>query len=284
MTDPLVTTAWLASQFGDPTLRVVDGSFRMPGVQPTAAEDHAAAHLPGAVFFDIDAIADRASPLPHMLPAPDDFARAVAALGIGNDDLVVVYDAGNYMGAPRVWWTFRVFGHRNVRVLDGGLKKWRAEGRPLETGRVTPRPARFAAAFEPARVRDKAALVANLATCAEQIVDARARERFEGTAAEPWPGRRPGRIPQSRNVPFGAVFDAASGVFKPADELARIFAAAGVDLARPLVTSCGSGVTAATLTLALARLGVDATALYDGSWAEWGLPDGPPITSGVNGP
>lgn len=278
--DPLVSTQWLADHRDDPALRILDGSFKMPGATPTAAEDYAAAHLPCAVFFDIDAVADRTSSLPHMLPTPEAFARAAAALGIGNDTAVVIYDAGNYMGAPRVWWTLRSFGHANVRVLDGGIRKWRAEGRALTDAVPTPRPATFTARYEAARVRTKEQLVANLATRAEQVIDARARERFEGAVVEPWPGRRSGRIAESRNVPFGAVFDADTGVFKSADDLARIFAEAGVDLRRSLVTSCGSGVTAATLTLALARLGYDATALYDGSWAEWGLPDGPPVATG----
>lgn len=278
--DPLVSTQWLADHGGNPALRILDGSFKMPGVTPTATQDFAAAHLPGAVFFDIDAIADRASPLPHMLPTSEDFARAASALGIGNTNPVIVYDAGNYMGAPRVWWTFRVFGHHNVRVLDGGLKKWRAEGRPLTDTIPTPHSVPFTAAFECARVRGKNQLVANLAAQAEQVIDARTRERFEGGVIEPWPGRRAGRIPGSCNVPFGTMFDADSGVFKSSDTLRKIFADAGVDLEKPLVTSCGSGVTAATLTLALTRLGVDASALYDGSWAEWGLPDGPVVATG----
>lgn len=278
--DPLVSTAWLAEHRADPALRILDGSFKMPGVTPTAAQEFAAAHLPGAQFFDIDAIADRTSALPHMLPTPEGFARAASAFGIGNTTPVIVYDAGNYMGAPRVWWTFRVFGHHNVRVLDGGIRKWRAEGHPLTDAIHTPNPMRFTAAFESARVRGKDHLIVNLTTHAEQVIDARTRERFEGRVTEPWPGRRAGRIPNSHNVPFGALFDADSGVFKSADALSSIFADAGVDFQRPLITSCGSGVTAATLTLALARLGVDATALYDGSWAEWGLPDGPAVITG----
>jgi thiosulfate/3-mercaptopyruvate sulfurtransferase len=290
-TDPLVTTEWLAarldqtrlgqSRAGGPRLHLLEANFKLPGATPTVAEDYAARHLPGALFFDIDAVADRASPLPHMLPTADEFGRDIGALGIGNDDTVVVYDAGAYMGAPRAWWTFRAFGHRDVFVLDGGMKKWLAEGRPVEAGQNAPSASgRYRARLDPSRVRDMAQLVANVGTCSEQVIDARSRERFEGAAPEPWPGRRSGRIPGSRCMPFAIFTDAETGVFKSVPELRQLFADAGVDLRRPIVTTCGSGISAATITVALARLGVDDSAVYDGSWAEWGLPGGPEVATG----
>lgn len=279
-TDPLVTTEWLAARLGDATLRVVDGSFKMPGVTPTAEGDYRAAHLPGAVFFDVNAVADRSNPLPHMMPTADQFAHDAGALGIGNDDTVVCYDAGNFVGAPRVWWMFRTFGHRDVFVLDGGMQKWRAEGRPVTAAAALRAPRAYRARFDAARVRHRADLVANVVSRAEQVVDARSRERFEGAVAESWPGRRSGRIPGSLSIPYPLLSDADTGVFRSREELARIFAEARIDLNRPVVTTCGSGVTAATITLALARLGHDIGALYDGSWADWGLPDGPDIATG----
>lgn len=279
--DPLVSTAWLAERLDDPRLRVVDASYKMPAMRPpTAREDYAARHIPGAVFFDVDVVADQASSLPHMIPTAEEFARHVGTLGIADDSQVVVYDAGTYLGAPRAWWMFRLFGHDDVKVLDGGLKKWMAEGRPVDAAPVLPRPASFTARFAPAGVRRLDQMVANLDSRAEQVVDARARDRFAGEAAEPWPGRRAGHIPGSRNVPFNELIDPATGTMKPADELRRIFAAAKLDLGRPIVTSCGSGITAAVVSLALARVGIDDAALYDGSWSEWGLPGGPPVATG----
>ena len=277
--DPLVSTEWLNAHLADPDLRVLDAAYRMPAMRPpTAREEYAQRHIPGAAFFDIDAVADQASALPHMLPSADQFAHDVGALGITNDDLVGICDGGDYMGAPRAWWMFAAFGHARVKVLDGGLKKWIADGHAVSAEAVAPHPRAYRARLEEARVRRIAQLEANLASRAEQVVDARARERFEGTAVEPWPGRRSGRIPDSRNVPFNMLIN-ADATMKSPQELQAIFREAGVDLARPIVTSCGSGVTAGTLSLALARLGVD-SALYDGSWAEWGLPDGPPIAAG----
>jgi thiosulfate/3-mercaptopyruvate sulfurtransferase len=278
--DPLVSTEWLAAHLNDPHVRIIDASFKMPGVPPRPIEDYRNAHIPGAVFFDVDSVADRTSSLPHMYPSAAQFAHDVAALGISDDDLVVAYDSGSWLAAPRAWWMFLSFGHRNVKVLDGGLKKWLLEERATESGDSKPPTGQSSAKFEAANVRSKDQVIANIDAGAEQIVDARTRDRFEGNAAEPWPGRRSGRIPGSRNVPFGELVDAATGAMKPVAELRRAFAGAGVDLERPIVTTCGSGVSAAVLTLALYRLGVRGSALYDGSWAEWGLPDGPPIATG----
>jgi thiosulfate/3-mercaptopyruvate sulfurtransferase len=278
--DPLVTTDWLAAHLDDPTVRIVDATFKLPGVLPLPKDDYLAAHIPGAVFFDVDVVSDHSSPLPHMFPAAEQFGRDVGALGIGNGDTVVLYDSGGWVAAPRAWWMFLSFGHRDVRVVDGGLKKWRAEGRPVESGAVTAKPAVFKAGYDARRVRSIQQMMANVESRAEQVIDARAGERFEGRVVEPRPGLRSGHIPGARSLPYNNLFDATTGAMKPLDELRKAFAGAGVDIARPIVTSCGSGVSAAVLTLALYRLGVENPALYDGSWAEWGQPDGPPVATG----
>ena len=278
--DPLVTTDWLAAHLNDPKVRIIDASYKMPGVTPLPADDFLASHIPGAVFFDVNTIADPNDQRPHMYPGAEQFARDVGALGISSHDTVVAYDSGGWVAAPRAWWMFLSFGHPNVRVLDGGLQKWKAEGRSVESGAVTPKPARFHARLDPGFVRSKEQLLGNLETRKEQLVDARPRPRFEGSVVEPWPGRRSGHIPGSRNVPYAELFDAKTGAMKPLEELRKAFAAASVDLASPIVTTCGSGVSALVLTLALYRLGVRGSALYDGSWAEWGLPDGPPVATG----
>lgn len=278
--DPLVSTDWLAAHLDDPKVKVIDASFKLPGVLPLPVDDYLGAHIPGAPFFDVDAIAAQDDPRPHMYPDAERFAREVAALGISCGDMVVAYDAGGWVAAPRAWWMFLSFGHSNVRVLDGGLKKWRAEGRPTQSGKVTPAPGKFQAKLDPSYIRSQQQVIANLETRTEQLVDARPGGRFEGTVAEPRPNSRSGHIPGSRSVPYAGLFDAETGTMKPLDELRQAFKSAGVDLARPIVTSCGSGVSALVLTLALYRLGVRGTALYDGSWAEWGLPDGPPVATG----
>lgn len=278
--DPLVSTDWLAARLDDPGVKIIDASYKMPGVLPLPSDDYLAAHIPGAVFFDVNAIADHDDPRPHMYPNAQQFARDAAALGISNGDTVVAYDSGAWVAAPRAWWMFLSFGHRNVKVLDGGLKKWLREGRPTHSGKVAPKPGKFQSTLDPAFVRSRQQLLADLNTHVEQLVDARPRPRFEGTVAEPWPGRRSGHIPGSRNVPYAELFDPGTGEMKPLDDLRKAFAGAGVDLTKPIVTTCGSGVSALVLTLALYRLGVRGTALYDGSWAEWGLPDGPPVATG----
>ena len=276
----LVSTEWLAQRLAAPETVVVDGSFYLPALKRDAAAEYLAGHIPGAVRFDIDAIADHSNPLPHMLPDAAQFARDVAALGISNGDTVVAYDSGGWVAAPRAWWMLLSFGHANVKVLDGGLKKWLREGRPTHSGKVTPKPGKFQARLDPGYLRSQQQLVGNLETGAEQLIDARPRPRFEGSVAEPRPGLRGGHIPGSRNVPYAELFDAETGAMKPLEQLRRIFNGAGVDLTKPIVTTCGSGVSALVLTLALYRLGVRGSALYDGSWAEWGLPDGPPIATG----
>ena len=279
-TDPLVSTKWLADHLHDKKVKVIDASFKMPGVMPLPKEDYERAHIPHAVFFDVDAISDHANPLPHMFPDAEQFGRDIGALGISNADTVVIYDSGSWVAAPRAWWMFVAFGHEKVRLLDGGLKKWIAEGHPVQGGNVLIRPATFKATFDARRVRSIEQMAANLASRAEQVIDARAKERFEGSVAEPRPGLRAGHIPGSRNLPYGNLIDAETGTMKPLEELRAAFSSAGVDLRKPIATSCGSGVSAAVLTLALYRLGVENPALYDGSWTEWGQPDGPAVAIG----
>jgi thiosulfate/3-mercaptopyruvate sulfurtransferase len=278
-TDPLVSTEWLAENLGKPGVKVVDASFKMPGVLPLPKDDYLAKHIPGAVFFDVDAVSDHSNQLPHMFPSAEQFGRDAGALGIGNDDTVVIYDSGGWVAAPRAWWMFLSFG-KQVRILNGGLKKWAAEGRKVESGQATLTPSTFKAAFDARRVRSMQQLVANISSRAEQVIDARANERYQGKVAEPRPGLRAGHIPGSLSLPYNNLFNAATGEMKSLDELRAAFLGAGVKLDAPIVTSCGSGVSAAVLTLALYRLGVENPALYDGSWTEWGAADGPPIATG----
>ena len=266
---PLVTTEWLAANMGRRNVRVVDGSWHMPQLKRDARAEFAQAHIPGAVFFDIDAIADRATSLPHMLPRAAEFARAVGALGIGSGDRVVVYDSRGIVSAARVWWTFRVFGHDRVAVLDGGFPRWRAEGRLVGSGQATPRPRRFSARLRRRLVRDLAGVRGNLKTRREQVLDARSRGRFTGSEPEPRAGLRSGHIPGSLNLPYEQLYQADGRLLGP-DALRRQFEAVGLDLAKPIVTSCGSGVTASVLALGLAALGRADVAVYDGSWTEWG--------------
>ncbi|MGX1169617.1 thiosulfate/3-mercaptopyruvate sulfurtransferase [Bradyrhizobium sp. USDA 372] len=279
-TDPLVSTEWLATHIGDANVKILDASFKLPGVLPLPKDDYLAAHLPGAVFFDVDAVSDHSNPLPHMFPSAEQFGRDVGNLGIGNSDTVVLYDAGGWVAAPRAWWMFLSYGHSNVRILNGGLKKWRTEGRATESGEVEPKPATFKARYDANRVRSMQQLIANLESRKEQVIDARAADRFEGRAPEPRPGIRSGHIPGARNVPYNLLFDAATGEMKPLEDLRAAFTNAGVKLDAPIVTSCGSGVSAGVLTLALYRLGITDTALYDGSWSEWGQAGGPAIATG----
>ena len=267
--DPLVTTDWLAKHLTDPDVRVVDGTWHMPQAKRDPRAEFEAVHIPGAVFFDIDAIADRTTTLPHMLPSPEAFGAAVGALGIGNGQRVVVYDLRGVVSAARVWWTFRAFGHDAVAVLDGGLRKWRAEGRPVQSGSAAPAHRAFAARLRPELVRDIEAMRANVLSRAAQVLDARSAGRFAGTEPEPRAGLRGGHIPGSLNLPYETLYR-ADGTLKAPDELRRAITAAGVDVSRPVVTSCGSGVTASVLALALYLVGRPDAAVYDGSWSEWG--------------
>jgi thiosulfate/3-mercaptopyruvate sulfurtransferase len=264
-----VSTRWLAARLGDPEVRVLDGSWFMPDQNRDAQAEYDAAHIPGAQFFDIDEIADTASALPHMLPSAEKFASRVRRLGVGDGRQVVVYDQAGLFSAARVWWMFKAFGHDAVAVLDGGLPKWRAEGLPLEAGPPIARDRHFIARKRPDLVRDVTQVAAATKLGGEQIVDARSAARFSGEEPEPRPGLRSGHIPGSVNVPYRAVLN-ADGTLKEAADLRALFAEAGVDLAKPIVNTCGSGVTACILSLAQMRAGATRTAVYDGSWSEWG--------------
>jgi thiosulfate/3-mercaptopyruvate sulfurtransferase len=275
----LVSTEWLMSRLGSPGLRVVDGSWYLPGSGRDPAAEYAAGHIPGAVFFDLDATSDQTTPLPHMLPTAAAFVDRMMRLGLNQSDDLVVYDgSGVNLSAPRVWWTFRTFGHRRVAVLDGGMQKWRRENRPIERGVIQIPPGHFTARLDPASVRDLAAVRGNLETGAEQLVDLRSRGRFMGVEPEPRPGLRGGHVPGSRNLPFTELAGPDGTMLAPG-ELRRRIEAAGIDLARPIVATCGSGTSACTLVLALDLLGRRA-AVYDGAWAEGGGRSDTPVESG----
>jgi len=265
--DPLVSTAWLAERLGDPGVRIVDATLPLVGQPGHGRDSYLAGHIPGAVFFDINAIADLDTDLPHMLPTPQAFADAAGALGLGRDATIVVYDAHGIYSAPRVWWTLRVMGYPSVFVLDGGLKAWRAEGRMIELEVRTPSPVAVAPEPDPALVKSLAEVTGVLTDGSAQVIDARSAGRFRGEAPEPRASLRSGHMPGALNLPFDQVVN-ADGTLKSVDELKAVFA--HVDLARPIVTTCGSGVTASVLALALARLGRFDAAVYDGSWTEWG--------------
>ena len=266
---PLVPVDWLAARMGSPGLVVVDASWYLPIQNRSAVGEYLAGHLPGAVFWDIDALSDRASPLPHMLPDPETLARAIGVLGIGNDDRVVVYDGSpNHATAGRVWWALRVAGHQQVAVLDGGLNAWRRAGLPIHAGWTQWAPKRFTARWRSELVRSRRD-VEQAAESGGQILDARSRGRFAGTEPEPRPGLRGGHIPGSKNLPYPEL-TAPNGAFGDVAALRALLEQSGIDLRRPVITSCGSGVTACALALALEAVGHREWSVYDGSWAEWG--------------
>ena len=271
MTDTthLVSTAWLTEHLGDPDLRILDGSWYLPTENRDARAEFEAAHIPGARFFDIDDVSDHRSALPHMVPPVEKFMSRVRALGVGDGHQIVVYDGHGIFSAARVWWLFRLMGHRNVAVLDGGLPKWMAEGREVTDAPPVVRDRHMTVQRRDAWVRDVTQVAQAAKLGDHEIIDARAAARFRGDAPEPREGLRAGHIPGSRNVRFGDVLN-QDGTLKSDDALRAVFEDAGVDLDKPAITTCGSGVTAAVLFLALTRLGKDDVSLYDGSWTEWG--------------
>lgn len=278
---PIVATEWLARHLGEPGLVVVDASWYLAAMNRSGKAEFASGHIPGAVYWDLDELSDRSAPLPHMLPPPDELGRSIGILGIGNDSRVVVYDgSGNNLSAPRVWWMLRVAGHRDVSVLDGGLRKWKSEDRALVSGHPPWEPRDFEVRWQPELVRSLDQTLAASSTRSHVLVDARSRGRFAATEPEPRPGLRGGHIPGARNVPYGDLVR-SDGTIRPVAELRARFIDAGVDLTRPMVLSCGSGVTACAIGLGLEVLGKGGWAVYDGSWSEWGRPEGPPLETGA---
>jgi thiosulfate/3-mercaptopyruvate sulfurtransferase len=275
----LVSTEWLAGRLAAPGLVVLDASYHLPAAARDAAGEFAAAHIPGARFLDLASLFDPGSPVPYAFPTPDQIAARLAGLGVGADDTIVIYDDSAIRTSARAWFVLTASGRGKVAILDGGLAKWRAEGRPLESGTPAVTPAAPAAFTPSTRVRTKAQMLANIDSKAEQVLDARSADRVYGSGIDPVHGGQNGRIPGALNLPFSAVFN-ADGTWKSPEELRALFAAAGIDLARPITTTCGSGVTASVLLFALRLLGVDSAALYDGSWSEWSADPATPKAQG----
>ena len=275
--DRLVSTLWLEAELGAPDLRVLDATVFLPGSGRDARAEYEAAHIPGAAYFDIEEISDRDNPLPHMLPPAHKFASRMQTLGVGDGNRIIVYDYSPLHSAARAWWMLRIFGAHRVALLDGGLQKWMAEGRPVETGIQERRHGHFTAWLDDKAVVDKAQV---LGLVGEEIVDARPAPRFAGEAADPRSGVASGHIPGSRNAPQSDFFRADNS-WKQGEELQAVFDAAGVDLARPMVTTCGSGVTAAVILFGAHLLGKDDVRLYDGSWSEWGADPATPKATGA---
>ena len=279
MTDPLVSTQWLSDHLADPDLRILDGSWWLPAEKRSGHAEYLEAHIPGAVFFDIDAQSDQSSDLPHMALSPEAFAQAGSKLGLSRSGITVVYDTFGIRAAARVWWNLRLMGFDKVYVLDGGLKAWRAEGRALESGEVPLTPTLLTPAHNPAIIRNASEVTSILTTGSAQMVDARGAARFRGDAPEPRPGLKSGHMPGALNLPFDSLLN-PDGRMKSVAELTEVFKSASINLGKPIVTTCGSGVTASVIALALACLGHHDIPVYDGSWSEWGALEGAAIEVG----
>ncbi|WP_449410556.1 3-mercaptopyruvate sulfurtransferase [Methylobacterium komagatae] len=276
---PLVTPAWLYERLSAPDIIVLDASWYLPAAGRDPEAEYRAAHIPGAIRFDLDAMSDTESSLPHMMPRPEVFASRMRALGIGDGQQVVIYDGMGLFSAPRVWWMLKTFGMRDALVLDGGLPAWLAAGYPTEEGETQPRERRhFTARLDNGAVADAGDIARALETGSAQVVDARSGPRFRGEEAEPRPGVRPGHMPGAKNLHYASL--QREGRMKSPEELAEVFTAAGVDPRRPVLTTCGSGVTAAIISLALETMGHPARGLYDGSWSEWGADPQRPVEKG----
>jgi thiosulfate/3-mercaptopyruvate sulfurtransferase len=277
----LVSTDWLASHMRDPDLRILDASMYMPGSERDAKAEYAQGHIPGARFFDIDEISDSRSDLPHMAPPIEKFMSRMRAMGVGDGHQVVVYDGAGLFSAARVWWLFKLMGQNDIAVLDGGLPKWVAEGRELEDMPPIIRDRHMTVRRQAHLVKDVTQVSAASKLRDQEIIDARSPGRFRGEEPEPRPGMRGGHIPGSKNVHYASLLNADQTMKSP-EETRAIFEAGGVDLSKPAITTCGSGVTAAILSLAMARMGKDDHSLYDGSWSEWGMFPTVPVATGDN--
>tara|TARA_R110002095_G_scaffold138699_3_gene120591 strand:- start:444 stop:1301 length:858 start_codon:yes stop_codon:yes gene_type:complete len=277
----LVSTDWLAEHMEAPDVRVVDASWHMPATGRNPRAEYEAEHIPGAVFFDIDEIADTDNPLPHMVPSPEKFSSRMRKLGLGDGNRIVIYDTLGIVSAARAWWLLRLFGHQDVAILDGGLPKWKTEGRPVSDAPVKPAERHFTARINSFLLREKDQIARNIGMAREQVVDARSAGRFTADEPEPREGLRGGHIPGSLNLPFTELFNRDDGTLQDAEALRTIFDRSGIDFKKPVITSCGSGVTACVLAFGLHLLGHHRVAVYDGSWTEWALDEEQPVDTGT---